>query len=134
MAPSTSHILSRCCALLLLGSVWMGVLAPGVVAMSRTDIQQVAGQEGLASEVQEFLNGVLEDALLRAAMAAPSQQTQSQDLRVFKERLPLTLADHGVLEAEADLSGSAHEALLSTGSVPTNASSDAFGIHQTRAP
>ncbi len=65
------HWLNRFCAVFLLGSLLLGVLAPGAVAMSRTDIQQAAGQEGLSSDVQDFLNGVLEDAMLRAVNVAP---------------------------------------------------------------
>ncbi len=85
-------------ALFLIGSVLVGVLAPGAVAMSRTDIQQAAGQEGLSSDVQDFLNGVLEDAMLRAALVAPATQSTSQTLRTTHERAPLFVIAAATLE------------------------------------
>lgn len=102
--------------------------------MLRTDIQQVAGQEGLASDVQDFLNGVLEDALLRTATVAPSQQTQTQVLRSLKERTPLTLAGAGVLEAEAHSVQPATVSQLNLESATVNPAPDSFGVHRTRAP
>lgn len=134
MSRKTSQFLSRFCALLLIGSVWTGVLAPGVVAMSRTDIQQAAGQEGLASDVQDYLNGVLEDALLRAATVAFSQQAQTQILRSLKERVPLTLASSGVLESEAQSAKPSIMSQLMLDSAMTDPAPDSFGIHRTRAP
>ena len=95
---SVPHPLNRLCALFLLGSVLMGVLAPGAVAMSRTDIQEVAGQEGLASDVQEFLNGVLEDAMLRAVMVSPTTTSALHSLRNADDRPPVFVISTGMME------------------------------------
>jgi len=134
MHLSSSHLTSRICALLLLGSVWVGVLAPGAVAMSRTDIQQAAGQEGLASDVQDFLNGVLEDAMLRAALVAPSQTSKTTVVRSLGDRAPLTIVSVGVLEATSQSVTMAHFVgdivdVSSLLRVPIRS-----GPHQTRAP
>ena len=92
------HLLNRLCALFLLGSVLVGVLAPGAVAMSRSDIQEVAGQEGLSSDVQDFLNGVLEDAMLRAVMVSPASTPAQNTLRTADERPPVLVISTGVME------------------------------------
>lgn len=98
---SRPHPFNRFCAALLLGSVLMGVLAPGAVALSRTDIQQAAGQEGLSSDVQDFLNGVLEDAMLRAANVAPASSSTKDTLRSSSDRQPVLLTLPGVVESVA---------------------------------
>lgn len=134
MSRKSTQLMSRLCALLLIGSVWTGVLAPGVVAMSRTDIQQAAGQDGLASEVQDFLNGVLEDAMLRAAIVAPSQQSQTQVLRTLKQREPLTVASTGVLESSAEAALSSLPELLSAESALAAPVPASTGLLRTRAP
>lgn len=62
---------SRICALLLLGSVVTGVLAPGAVAYSRDDIRTAAERSDLSGEVRDFLTKALEDAMVRAALVGP---------------------------------------------------------------
>jgi len=69
--------------------------------MSRTDIQHAAGQEGLSSDVQDFLNGVLEDAMLRAANVAPTSPSSKDQLRTSSERQPILLTLAGVVESMA---------------------------------
>ena len=93
------HPLHRLCAALLLGSVVISVLAPGAVALSRNDIQHAAGQEGLSSDVQDFLNGVLEDAMLRAAHVAPATSSINDELRRTSDRQPLLVIWSGAAES-----------------------------------
>ncbi len=57
-----------------------GLLAPAAVAMSRTDIELAADQDGLSSDVQDFFEEVLEDAMLRSAVVAPISAQSKQKI------------------------------------------------------
>lgn len=122
---------TRLCSALLLGSVLLGVLAPGAVAFSRTDIQQVAGTEGLSSDVQDFLNGVLEDAMLRAANVAPASSSGAEHLRPSSDYSPFVIVPHGALESvRSGRAPTVHATLLP----PGVASAAGFGELSPRAP
>jgi len=80
LKPHFHSIRIRLGALLLLGSVMTGLLAPAAVAMSRTDIELAADQDGLSSDVQDFFEEVLEDAMLRSAVVAPISAQSKQKI------------------------------------------------------
>ena len=85
---SVSHrFCIRLSAVLLLGSVLTGLLAPAAVAMSRTDIVIASEQAGLSSDVQDFFSEILEDALLRSAIVAQLTAATSTRLLAPSRRL-----------------------------------------------
>lgn len=102
--------------------------------MSRTDIQQVAGQEGLSSDVQEFLNGVLEDAMLRAVNVAPSSSTSKDTLRSASDRAPVVVISSGVNEAQQGYMLAAGFSDHQGSRYIAHASSDRTGPVSPRAP
>ena len=91
---------SRFCALLLLGSVATGVLAPGVVAYSRDDIRTASERSDLSGDVRDFLTKALEDAMVRAALVGPVTTLVSWTPRNGEGERPEFLLPGGLLDAE----------------------------------
>lgn len=82
-------------SLFLLGSLLCGILAPGAVALSSDEMVEVAGREGLSSDVHDFFVRALEDAMLRAAVVAPV--VPALDARKGDEKRPTVVVSRSVV-------------------------------------
>ena len=83
-------------SLFLLGSLVCGILAPGAVALSSEEMVEVAGREGLSSDVHDFLVRALEDAMLRSAVVAPV--VPALDARKGDDKRPTVVLSRSVLK------------------------------------
>ncbi|MDE2995649.1 MAG: hypothetical protein OXT73_02760 [Bacteroidota bacterium] len=95
----SSSRFSRLCALLILGSVLTGVLAPGAVAISRDDIRTTAAQVDLSGDVRDFLTKALEDAMVRAALVGPVSVSLTTTTRRPDAERPVMTLPVGLLES-----------------------------------
>jgi len=100
-ASSNVHSLRRTLclkagSLLLLGCLFCGILAPAAVAYSSDEIVEVAGREGLSSDVHDFFLRALEDAMLRSAVVAPVVPTL--DARKGNESRPTIVISRSAVE------------------------------------